>query len=542
MSDSTIKTNYSALYTLVIVFFFWGFIAASNGVFIPFCKHHFSLDQFQSQLIDFAFYTAYYIGALILFIISTLRKSDIVGKWGYKKSIVYGLLFSTVGAAAMIVGVKTDVYVGLLIGLFTVALGYSLQQTAANPFAIALGDPKTGSDRINLGGSINSFGTTIGPLILSFALFGAVGEITDDQINNLNLDNVVVLYSVVGILFLIAASIFHFSKKVPDCIQESEVETSNKSLRMFLIITVLLLVCMIPVFNSYKSEGLVLLNFGDIEMNRMYCLIGAFVTVIGALAFAHIKAKKDSNGWGALQYPQLALGLIALFFYVGVEVSIGSNLGELLNEDAFGGYSAAQIAPFVSMYWGSLMIGRWCGAVLVFNLKKITKIIALVAAPVLAFLLVIGVNTIAGHDMSMLYYYVICVLAQVVAFILCKEKPALTLLVFAVLAMVAMTIGVCTTGMVAVYAFLSGGLFCSIMWSNIYTLSTLGLGKYTSQGSSFLVMMILGGGIIPPIQGKLADIIGIHYSYIVPIIGYAYIAFFAFAAKRILTKQQIQIE
>ena len=542
MSDSTIKTNYSALYTLVIVFFFWGFIAASNGVFIPFCKHHFSLDQFQSQLIDFAFYTAYYIGALILFIISTLRKSDIVGKWGYKKSIVYGLLFSTVGAAAMIVGVKTDVYVGLLIGLFTVALGYSLQQTAANPFAIALGDPKTGSDRINLGGSINSFGTTIGPLILSFALFGAVGEITDDQINNLNLDNVVVLYSVVGILFLIAASIFHFSKKVPDCIQESEVETSNKSLRMFLIITVLLLVCMIPVFNSYKSEGLVLLNFGDIEMNRMYCLIGAFVTVIGALAFAHIKAKKDSNGWGALQYPQLALGLIALFFYVGVEVSIGSNLGELLNEDAFGGYSAAQIAPFVSMYWGSLMIGRWCGAVLVFNLKKITKIIALVAAPVLAFLLVIGVNTIAGHDMSMLYYYVICVLAQVVAFILCKEKPALTLLVFAVLAMVAMTIGVCTTGMVAVYAFLSGGLFCSIMWSNIYTLSTLGLGKYTSQGSSFLVMMILGGGIIPPIQGKLADIIGIHYSYIVPIIGYAYIAFFAFAAKRILKKQEIQID
>lgn len=542
MSDSTIKTNYSALYTLVIVFFFWGFIAASNGVFIPFCKHHFSLDQFQSQLIDFAFYTAYYIGALILFIISTLRKSDIVGKWGYKKSIVYGLLFSTVGAAAMIVGVKTDVYVGLLIGLFTVALGYSLQQTAANPFAIALGDPKTGSDRINLGGSINSFGTTIGPLILSFALFGAVGEITDDQINNLNLDNVVVLYSVVGILFLIAASIFHFSKKVPDCIQESEVETSNKSLRMFLIITVLLLVCMIPVFNSYKSEGLVLLNFGDIEMNRMYCLIGAFVTVIGALAFAHIKAKKDSNGWGALQYPQLALGLIALFFYVGVEVSIGSNLGELLNEDAFGGYSAAQIAPFVSMYWGSLMIGRWCGAVLVFNLKKITKIIALVAAPVLAFLLVIGVNTIAGHDMSMLYYYVICVLAQVVAFILCKEKPALTLLVFAILAMVAMTIGVCTTGMVAVYAFLSGGLFCSIMWSNIYTLSTLGLGRYTSQGSSFLVMMILGGGIIPPIQGKLADITGIHYSYIVPIIGYAYIAFFAFAAKRILKKQEIQID
>lgn len=542
MSETKIKTNYPALYTLIIVFFFWGFIAASNGVFIPFCKHHFSLDQFQSQLIDFAFYTAYYIGALVLFIISTIRKSDIVGAWGYKKSIIYGLLFSAIGAVAMIIGVKTDVYIGLLIGLFTVALGYSLQQTAANPFAIALGDPKTGSDRINLGGSINSFGTTIGPIILSIALFGAVGEITDSQINNLNLDNVIVLYSVVGILFLLAAAIFHFSKKVPDCIQESEVETSGKTLRMFLIITALLLICMLPVFNSYKSEGTIWLDFGDIEMNRMYCLIGAFSTVIFALLYAHTRAKKDSTGWGALQYPQLALGLIALFFYVGVEVSIGSNLGGLLNEDEFGGFSASEIAPFVSMYWGALMIGRWCGAVLVFNLKKTTKIIAMIAAPVLAFLLVIGVNTLAGHDMSVLYYFIICVLIQVTAFILCKERPAQTLLVFALLAIAAMTIGLCTTGMTAVYAFLSGGLFCSIMWSNIYTLATLGLGKYTSQGSSFLVMMILGGGIIPPIQGKLADIIGIHSSYILPIICYAYIAFFAIAAKRILRKQDISIE
>lgn len=540
--NSTTKTNYSALYTLIIVFFFWGFIAASNGVFIPFCKHHFSLDQFQSQLIDFAFYTAYYIGALILFIISTLRKSDIVGKWGYKRSIIYGLLFSAIGAIAMIIGVKTDVYVGLLIGLFTVALGYSLQQTAANPFAIALGDPKTGSDRINLGGSINSFGTTIGPIILSIALFGAVGEITGDKIDNLNLDNVVILYSIVGILFLLAAAIFHFSKKVPACIQESEVETSHKALWLFLIITILLFSFLIPVFDSYKTSGNILLGFGDIEMNRMYCLIGAFATVIIALLFAHSRAKKDNSGWGALQYPQLALGLIALFFYVGVEVAIGSNLGGLLNEEEFGGFSAAQIAPFVSMYWGALMIGRWCGAVLVFDFKKTTKIIAMIVAPLLAFALVIGVNTLAGHDMSILYYFVFCVLVQVIAFILCKEKPALTLLVFALLAITAMVIGLCTTGMTAVYAFLSGGLFCSIMWSNIYTLATLGLGKYTSQGSSFLVMMILGGGIIPPIQGKLADIIGIHNSYIIPVLCYAFIAFYAFAAKRILRKQDIVIE
>src|ERR1051325_6297681 len=152
-----IPTNYGALSTLVLVFFFWGFIASGNSVFIPFCKHFFHLDQFQSQLVDFAFYTAYYIGALLLFVYGAFGGKDLVGKWGYKKSIVYGLLFSALGAAAMIVAVEVNLYVGMLLGLFVVALGFSLQQTAANPFAVLLGDPKTGASRVNLGGGINSF-------------------------------------------------------------------------------------------------------------------------------------------------------------------------------------------------------------------------------------------------------------------------------------------------------------------------------------------------------------------------------------------------
>src|SRR5690554_7957217 len=143
-------TNYPALYTLILVFFFWGFIAAGNNIFIPFCKEYFHLDQFQSQLIDFAFYTAYYVGALILFGLSVIRGRDLVTNWGYKKSIIFGLLFSALGAVAMILAVKADVYLGMLVGLFIVALGFSLQQTAANPFAILLGDPKTGASRVNL--------------------------------------------------------------------------------------------------------------------------------------------------------------------------------------------------------------------------------------------------------------------------------------------------------------------------------------------------------------------------------------------------------
>src|SRR5690606_13090825 len=166
MSAKNQPTNYPALYTLILVFFFWGFIAAGNSIFIPFCKNYFSLDQFQSQLIDFAFYTAYFIGALALFAAGSFSGRDLVGRWGYKKSIVYGLLLSALGAAAMIVAVSMDTFQGMLMGFFIVALGFSLQQTAAQPFSVLLGDPATGSARINLGGGINSFGTTIGPILV----------------------------------------------------------------------------------------------------------------------------------------------------------------------------------------------------------------------------------------------------------------------------------------------------------------------------------------------------------------------------------------
>src|ERR1700739_1294181 len=189
-----VPTNYGALSTLVTVFFFWGFIAAGNSVFIPFCKHHFGLDQFQSQLVDFAFYTAYYIGALVLFIYGAFGGKDLVGKWGYKKSIVYGLVFFALGAPAMIIAVNANTFAGMLVGLFIVALGFSLQQTAAQPFAISLGDPASGTSRVNLGGGVNSFGTTMGPIIVAIALFGST-KVTDAQIASLNLDKVTILFS-----------------------------------------------------------------------------------------------------------------------------------------------------------------------------------------------------------------------------------------------------------------------------------------------------------------------------------------------------------
>jgi MFS transporter, FHS family, L-fucose permease len=536
-SSSAIPTNYGALGTLVTVFFFWGFIAAGNSIFIPFCKHYFHLDQFQSQLIDFAFYTAYYIGALVLFAYGSFGGKDLVGKWGYKKSIVYGLLFSAIGAAAMIVAVNANTFSGMLVGLFIVALGFSLQQTAAQPFAISLGDPATGTSRVNLGGGINSFGTTIGPIVVALALFGTTAAVTDEQIAALSLSKVIVLYTGVGGLFIAAAALFHFAKKVPSGVLEEETEKANKALNMLIIMTGLLIIMFVPVFSSYKVD---LTNATDAEklsMNayRMKWLFGALAIVVVGLLYANKTASKKPEGWGAMKYPQLVLGMLAIFVYVGVEVAIGSNLGELLKVKD--GIQSSEAAPYISMYWGSLMIGRWTGAVSAFNFSKSTKMLLQVIVPLAAFCIIIGVNSMAGYNMKELYFYIVCVCIQIAAFFYGGDKPAKTLMTFSVLGVVAMIIGTQASGTLGTYALLSGGLCCSIMWPCIFTLAIAGLGKYTTQGSAFLIMMILGGGIIPPIQGKLADVTGIQQSYWVAAACFGYLTFFAIAVKGILKKQ-----
>ena len=354
----------------------------------------------------------------------------------------------------------------------------------------------------------------------------------------------IILYSCVGALFLAAAALFYFSRKVPPGISLEKVESGTKALYTLLIMTGLLVVMFAPVFNSYKTD---LTNASDAEkhamnMYRLKWLLGALAVVVIGLLGANLSAKSKPSGWGAMKYPQLVLGMLAIFVYVGVEVAIGSNLSELLKQNEFGGYQSSEAAPFISMYWGSLMIGRWAGAITAFKLSNSSKNILQFVVPLVAFSVIIGVNAIAQYDIQPLYYYVVCVLVQIAAFYISKNKPARTLLIFSLLAAAAMIVGTMTTGMISIYAFLSGGLFCSIMWPCIFNLSIAGLGKYTTEGSAFLIMMILGGGIIPPIQGKLADVIGIHQSYWIPVVCFAYLAFFAFAVKGILKRQGIDYE
>lgn len=554
MNNENNQNNKSALTTLVTVFFFWGFIAASNSVFIPFCKTYFKIDQFQSQLVDFAFYGAYYLGALLLFIISSSLKSDIINKWGYKKGIIYGLLLSAIGAFIMFPATagaeqgQTQVFYFVLVALFIVGLGFSLQQTTANPFAIALGDPKTGSHRLNLAGGINSFGTTIGPIVVAFILFGSA-PLTGDELsakifnNEISLNTIQALYIGVGILFLAAAALFHFSKKLPALKSDTAFEPANKAKNLLIVLTVIIVVCFGYIFSTYSGKDE---TTESLEEIRLILLLVSLIAVIGSLLFAYSKSSKNSEGWGAMKYPQLVLGMIAIFTYVGVEVTVGSNLGELLkkatdnvnnlNQLGLKALNDAELGPYISLYWGGLMIGRWVGAITVFNPSKGLKKGLLIIVPYIAFGVILLVN-FGKYSANEILLFCICVAIQIAGFFMAKDNPVKTLKIFSFLGVIAMLVGLFTTGNIALFAFISGGLFCSIMWPCIFSLSITGLGKYTSQGSAFLIMMILGGAIIPPLQGKIADIFGIQLSYLMAVACFGYLLFYSFRTKTVLEKQ-----
>ena len=542
--------NNSALFTLITVFFFWGFFGASNGVFIPFCKTYFKIDQFQAQLVEFAFYGAYFIGALVLFIWSSYSKKDILNNWGYKKGIIYGLIISIFGALIMYPSVHgaeqgdTQVFYYVLIALFIIGLGFSLQQTAANPFAVSLGDSSTGSNRLNLAGGVNSFGTAIGPILIAFVLFGSASEVNWDTIE---LSSVQGLYIAVAIAFLAVALFFYFSKNLPDAKNDEPFESASKAKTMLILMTLIMTICFGWIFYSY-TPAFESNSIEDLEMTRLILTIVCLLSVFGLILRANSSAAKTSSGWGALKYPQLAWGMLAIFTYVGVEVTIQSNLGELLKADVGEGLNAiglpvldeAQSAKYIALYWGGLMIGRWTGSIGAFDISESLKKILLFITPFIAFGVVIAVNAFSNPlTISEIGIFSLLIIIQIIGFYLAKDNAIKIMTIFSGLGTIAMLIGIFGSGEIALFAFLTGGLFCSIMWPCIFSLSITGLGKYTSQGSSFLVMMILGGAIIPPLQGKLADIFGMITSYWVAVLCFVFLLIYSINTKQILTKQKL---
>lgn len=535
MAQDKAKSYGSALYTLIIVFFFWGFLAASNGVFIPFCKEHFHLTQFESQLIDFTFYGGYFIGSLILYFASQFSKVDILNKIGYKSGIILGLIISAIGALGMIPAVASGSFGLILTVFFIIAVGFSLQQTAANPFVVALGPPETGSNRLNFAGSVNNIGALLGPIVVGIVLFGsAKAKVAAADVKISSVDN---LYYILAGLF-VAVAIFFWVSKLPKVTSDEQIEASTKANTPLFI--------MFLAFLMILGADPISLKTGIPSQYFVYASLAIIVLTLVASMFV----AKGHQGWGAMQYPQLILGMLAIFTYVGTEVTIQSNMGSLLKTPAFGSFKESDIAPYISLYWGSLMIGRFAGSIGAFNLSKNTKYLLYVLVPFFAFALVLIANAVSGVDVSKLYIYAVCVAIMVVAFFLGKQKPVRTLSVLGGLGVAFIMVGLFTKGSVATFSFIGGGLCCSIMWPSIFSLAITGLGKYTSQGSAFLIMMILGGSVIPPLQGKIADgsnnlipgMSGIHFSYIVPVLGFLYLIFFAWKVSRELISQGIDLD
>lgn len=470
---TTQKTNWGQFVPLATVFFFWGFVAASNDILIPVFKEAFHLTQSQSQLVSVAFYVAYTVGSLIYMFISKSMKRDLINKIGYKNGLIVGLLISAFGTLLFYPAANTGSFILMISGLFIVGLGFSLQQIVANPLAIEVGPSETGAQRLTMAGGINNFGTTIGPLIVSFAIFGSASTANTTA----SIESVKIPYLILGGAFALVALLLKFSS-LP---QRTEVSTENTE-----------------------------------------------------------DATPGEHRTSALKYPQLVLGMLAIFVYVGVEVSTASNLPAYMEKSL--GFSTKDVAPYVSLYWASLMIGRWTGAVEAFDISGGFKKVLRFLAPYLAFGVFLLVNAIAQHDLKPFYIYPFVILVMIIADVLSKGNPARMLLIFSLAGILALVLGMTTDGMLSVYAFTSVGLFCSTLWPCIFALAVNGLGKHTNEGSSMLIMMIMGGGIISWLQGYIADLTSIHSSYIVGVVCFAYLAFYAVRVTQILKAQGISLD
>lgn len=494
------QTKWSQFGVLVMVFFFWGFVAASNDILIPVFKEKLNLSQWQSQMISFAFYVAYTVGSIIYYAISRASGGDILNKLGYKNGIALGLCISALGTLLFYPAANNASFELMIVGLFIVGLGFSLQQTAANPLAIVMGDPRTGSQRLSMAGGVNNFGTTIGPILVSIAIFGTIAA---GGTNVADISAVKTPYLILGALFIVVAIIIKFSS-VPNTIEleKGEADVSKEASKI---------ASPTDITPPYESE------------------------------------KVNGNRKGATSYGQLWLGMIGIFVYVGVEVSTAANLPEfmkqhVLTEDGRP-FPTENVAPYVSLFWASLMIGRWTSSVGAFNVSRSVQSVLRFIMPYLAFGVFLLINTIANHDVTPFFLYAGVIVALIVGDLLSRGNPARQLLLFSLFGITALIIGMLADGMTSVYAFISVGLFCSTLWPCIFTLAIAGLGRHTNQGSAFLIMMIMGGGFISLLQGFMADnVTGIQYSYIVGVLCFAFLAFYAIRAQAILKAQGVDFD
>jgi len=461
---------------MTVLFFMWGFMTVFNDILIPRFKEAFTLNYLQAMLVQFAFFGAYFIGSFLYFVFSA-RKGDPIARLGYKNGVVVGLLLSAVGSALFWPAATVHSYLFFLVALFVVGLGFAMLQIAANPYVTILGPERTASSRLNLAQAFNSVGTTTGPLIGGylilqyFAKTGVHGA-----------ESVKFPYLIFCIVFVLLAAFF-FSVHLP-----------------------------------------------------------------------HVGEGKIEPGVGALKYPHVLLGVLAIFMYVGGEVSVGSAIINFLGQPNVAALSALEASKYVSLFWGGMLIGRFMGAVELSEMKKINKQLFLAGIPVLAFLIICfasgwhlaktrpGIEPVAGfsflgacfaNGFGIVKLYLPLLVLCWLLFQLGKGLASRTLFIFSGTMVVLLAVAVLFGGKLAMWCIVGVGLFTSIGWPNIFSLALDRMGVYKSQVSSLLVMAVVGGAILPAILGRVADVWNLQVSFIVPLVAYAYVAFYGWKGCKI---------
>src|SRR5215813_4976973 len=411
---SSATENYTRPLAIVTtLFFMWGFLTSLNDILVPHLKSIFELSYTQVMLVQFAFFSAYFL--------FSVPWSKIVNTIGYQKTMVVGLLTMGVGALLFVPAASVPSFPLFLTALLILAAGITGLQVAANPYVIVLGKPETASSRLNLTQAFNSLGTTLAPI---------VG----------------------GILILSAAplAIESLQQLSPQALHAYRVQQAA-SVKLPYIVISFALVLLAVAIASFKLPRLERVEGSSGE-------------------------KTNDSIW---KHPNLLFGALGIFAYVGAEVSIGSFLVSYFGQPEIAGFSPQVAAGYVSFYWGGAMVGRFIGAAVLQKVKT-------------------------GY---LLGACSICTASLV-------------------------TISMLTSGHVAMWSMLAVGLFNSIMFPSIFALGVAELGPLTGNGSGLMNMAIVGGAIVPLLQGVIADRIGIHHAFFIPVLCYLYILYYGLRGSR----------
>lgn len=399
-----------SLSILTSLFFIWGFITCLNDILIPHLKAVFTLSYTQAMLIQFCFFAAYFV--------MSLPSGWLVERIGYQRGIVVGLAVAGSGCLLFYPAAGLRLYPLFLAAFFVLASGITLLQVAANPYVTVLGPAQTASSRLTMTQAFNSLGTTLAPFF--------------------------------GSLLILSATVLN-----PQQLQQ------------------------------FDATQLAEYQAGEAAAVQQPYVFLALVLFGLALAFALLRLPKveaeaaldeslvENSEISAWSYPHLVLGALAIFVYVGGEVSIGSFLVSFLSQPEIAGLSEADAGRHVAFYWGGAMVGRFIGAV-------------------------------------------------VMRYVRPGSALAFNALCAALLVLATIVVG----GVWSMWTILAVGLFNSIMFPTIFSLALAGLGSHTGQGSGILCAAIVGGAILPVIQGVFADSLGIQQAFMVPLFCYVFIAYY----------------